>query len=305
MQVQNASVEEGQRTAQRNWKRILVLTILLFILVGSLLYYILPGILYPLRRDSVPSGAYVVPWMRPYPYFGQIPVKFDIDAVMAGALSLNMTFRISLWDGTTRVIPSTVYLGHDGSHMYIGGRFSGMYSNPASLPNDTQPNRFSILFDVANDGLLKTPEAGSSFGVNIEVPEEVLVLTQWDDMVWVYERNTYKHMIWMPAYNYLIPDARRAGSSVTGQTAEYEDSTGTITILFSRLLRTPGTEDFNALQMRLGERWIMGFLLELGYQKELDNRVDGWPKKTYGEWSDDSSWWPKLVIDLTNPPANM
>lgn len=288
-----------------HWKRILVFCLFFSILVFSLFYYVLPKVLYPLRIDVVPTGAYVVPWMRPHPYFGQIPTTFDIDAVMADALKLNMTFRISMWNGTTRVIPSTVYLGHDSKHLFVGGRFAGMYSNPASLPNDTQPNLFSILFDVTNDGLLKTPEAGSGFGVNIDVPEETLVLTQWDDMVWVYERYTYKHMMWMPAQNYLLPNAARAGSSVAAQTAEYDNSTGTVTILFARFLRTPGTEDFNALQMRSGERWVMGFLIELWYQKELDNRVDGWPKKTYGEWSDDSSWWPKLVIDLANPPPNM
>jgi hypothetical protein len=46
----------------------------------------------------------------------------------------------------------------------------------------------------------------------------------------------------------------------------------------------------------------MGFLIELQYQKELDNRADGWPRKTYGEWSNDTSWWPKMTIDLTTPP---
>jgi len=273
------------------------------VLVFSLLYYVFPNVLYPLRIDKVPADAYVIPWMQPYPYFGYIPTVFNIDAVMANALILNMTFRINMWDGTIRVIPSTVYLGHDSKYLYVGGRFVGMYSNPASVPHDLQPNRFHIYFDVANDGVLKTPEAGSLFAVAIDVPpQEDLVSGQWDDMVWVYEPNQYKHMMWMPAYNYLWPDAHRAGLSIAAQTAEYDNSTGTVTIMFARFLRTPGTEDFNVLQMRPGERWAMGFLLELQYQKELDNRVDGWPKKTFGEWSDDSSWWPKLVIDLANPP---
>jgi hypothetical protein len=286
------------------WKRILLFSLLFSVLVFSLFYYVLPNALYPLRVDKVPAGAYIVPWMQPYPYFGQIPDTFNIDAVMTNALKLNMTFRINMWDGTTHVIPSTVYLGHDSKYLYVGGRFVNMYSNPASQPyGDTQPNVFWIYFDVAGSGELKTPEAGSLYGVTIDVPQETLVGGQWDDIVWVYESTQYKHMAWIPAYNYLLPNARRAGSSIVAQTAEYDNSTGTVTILFARLLRTPGTEDFNALQMRPGERWVMGFLLELEYQKELDNRVDGWPKKTYLEWSSNSSWWPKLVIDLTNPPA--
>jgi hypothetical protein len=288
------------------WKRILLISLLFSILVFSLVYYVLPNVLYPLRIDKVPAGAYVVPWMQPYPYFGHIPETFNIDAIMAYALKLNMTFRISMWDGTTRVIPSTVYLGHDSKYLYVGGRFVNMHSNPTSEPNGwTEPNIFCIFFDVAGSGVLKTPEAGSSFGVTIDVPQETLVAVMWDDMVWTYDPNTYKHMMWMPSQNYLLPNAGRAGSSIAAQMAEYDNSTGTVTILFARFLRTPGTEDFNALQMRPGERWVIGFLLELEYQKELDNRVDGWPKKTYGIWSNDSSWWPKLVIDLTNPPPTI
>lgn len=296
--------ETEEKPRQLSWKRILLFFLPFFVLVFSLSYYVLPNVIYPLRVDKAPADAYIVPWMQPYPYFGQIPTTFNIDAVMAPALKLNMTFSINMWDGTTRVIPSTVYLGHDAKYLYVGGRFVGMYGNPASILGDLQPNFFSIYFDVANDGVLKTPEAGSDFAVAIDVPpHEDLVSGQWDDMVWTYDKDTYKHMMWMPSYNYLLPNAARAGSSLAAQTAEYDNSTGTVTVLFARFLRTPGTEDFNALQMRSGECWVMGFLIELGYQKELDNRVDGWPKKTFGEWSDDSSWWPKLVIDLTNPPS--
>jgi hypothetical protein len=287
------------------WKRVLLFSILFLILAISLFYYILPNVLHPLRIDPVPAGAYIVPWMRPNPWFGQIPATFNIDAVMAYALKLNMTFRINMWDGTTRVIPSTVYLGHDQNYLYIGGKFVSMYSNPASEPNGwTEPNVFSIYFDVANSGVLKTPEAGSSYAVTIDVPQETLTAGGCSDMVWAYESTTYKHMVWMPAENYLGPIKGETIFSLAAQTAEYDNSTGTVTILFARYLNRPGMEDINALQMRPGERWVMGFLLELKYQKELDNRVDGWPKTTFGIWSNDSSWWPKMVIDLTNPPPS-
>jgi hypothetical protein len=285
-----------------SWKRILPFSLFFYILIFSLFYYVVPNVLNPLRLDKVPADVYIVPWMQPNPYFGYIFTPFSIDAVMVDALKLSMTFRIDMWDGTTRVIPSTLYLGHDQKYLYIGGKFVGMYSNPASVPHDLEPNRFHIFFDVANDGVLKTPEAGSLYAVAIDVlPPEDLASVQWDDMVWTYDPDTYKHMMWMPADNYLLRNAARAGLSVFAQKAEYDNSTGTVTILLARRLRTPGTEDFNALQMRSGERWVMGFLIELQYQKELDNRADGWPRKTYGEWSNDTSWWPKMTIDLTTP----
>ena len=261
--------------------------------------------LYPLRRDSLPAGVYIVPWMKPYPYFGQIPDPFNIDSVMTGALRLNITFHIDTPNGT-RMIPSTVYLGHDSKYLYVGGKFVGMHSNPASVPyGDTQPNCFQIYFDVANDGVLKTPEAGSGFAVNIDVPQETLVGGTWADMMWAYAAGNYKRMTWWAADLYLETRGGQSTFSMSAHVQEYDSSTGTVTILFARFLNRPGMENINALQMRAGERWTMGFILELKYQKELANMVDGWPRNIYPYLSDDSSWWPKLVIDLANPPANM
>lgn len=260
--------------------------------------------MYPLRRDSVPAGAYVVPWMQLYPYFEQILDPFDIDSVMASALKLNMAFHIDTPNGT-RTIPSTVYLGHDSKYLFVGGKFVGMGSNPASVPGDSQPNRFQMYFDVANDGVLKTPEAGSCFAVNIDVSHETLVGVQWPDMFWEYADAPYNHNIWMPADLYLETRGGQRIFSMAAHAQEYDSPSGTVTILFARYLNRPGMENINALQMRPGERWTMGFILELAYQKELANMVDGWPKSIYPYLSDDSSWWPKLVIDLTNPPANM
>ncbi len=79
-------------------------------------------------------------------------------------------------------------------------------------------------------------------------------------------------------------------------------------VLFSRFLSRPALSEIDALQMKFGERWVMGFLIELGYNTwygTYTDFVDGWPQKIYPYLSNDSSWWPKLVIDLTNPPANM
>ena len=140
-------------------------------------------------------------------------------------------------------------------------------------------------------------------GVQIAVPEDTLWGWQYHDVVWAYDSTMYKHMIWMPADNYQLAPA--CPLSMVDEACGYENLTGTVIILFSRLLCCPGNAEVNALQMRPGERWVMGFLLELWYQKELDNRVDGWPKKTYGTSSNDSSWWPKLAIDLTNPPSTI
>jgi len=291
------------------WKRVLLVSILFLLLTVGLLYYVFPNVLNPLRIDSVPTGAYIVPWMQPSVSFEQLDFEilangtFDIDAAMANALKLSITFRIKMWDNTTRVIPSTVYLGHDSQYMYIGGKFVGMHSNPASEPNVyAEPNNFFVFFDTGNTGVLKTPESGSSAGVTIAMPSDTLWGCQYHDMLWVYEPTQYKHMVWMPADNYITNKA--LNFSVRDEACGYESSTGTVKILFSRFLRIDNAY-MNAFQMRPGERWVMGFLLELEFQKGRDNRVDGWPQKTFEVWSDDSSWWPKLVIDLTNPPKTI
>jgi len=286
-------------------RRILLFSILFLILGISLFSFLYINVLNRPRIDTVPEGAYVVPWMRPYPSIQDLPSTFNIDAVMANALKLSVTFTITMWDNSTRVIPSTVYLGHDSQYLYAGGKFVGMHSNPASEPHGwTEPNVFKIYFDVANSGTLTTPEAGSSMAVNIDIPQDTLVGSSWSDMIWVYEPVTYKHMVWIPAENYL--ESKGQGQTVFSMAynaADYDNSTGTVTMLFARYLSRPQIADINALQMRSGERWVMGFLLELEFQKALGTRADGWPRTTYGVWSNDSSWWPKLAIDLSNPPA--
>lgn len=286
--------------------RTLLFSILFLILVVSLISFLYVDIFNQLRMDTIPQGAYVVPWMKPYPPIQQLPDSFSIDAVMANALKIRITFTINMWDGSTRVIPSTVYLGHDSQYLYVGGKFVGMGSNPASVPNGwTQPNVFSIYFDVANAGTLITPEAGSSMLVTIDIPQETLAVEAWNDMMWVYEPATFKHLIWMPASNYLQSIGQgQTVSSTAYHAADYDNSTGTVTMLFARSLSRPEIADVNALQMKPGERWVMGFLIELEFQStNIDYRVDGWPRTTYGIWSNDSSWWPKLAIDLSNPPT--
>jgi hypothetical protein len=119
-----------------NVKRIVLVSLLFFILVFSFLYFAFPNTLFPLRMDNVPPDANIVPWMRPNPQITELSSRFDINLVMANALKLNITFSIVLFNGT-RVIPSTLYLGHDSSYLYVGGRFVGMYTNPINTDNDT------------------------------------------------------------------------------------------------------------------------------------------------------------------------
>lgn len=295
------------------WKRVLIFSLLFLILVFGLFYYFLQNIPPPLRVDTVPPGAYVVPWMQPSSSFEDLHTDmlrygtFDIDAVMANALKLSMTFNVTMWDGTTRVIPSTVYLGHDSQYLYIGGKFVGMYTNPASKPNDISPQMFEIYFDTADTGVLTYPESGSGFGVQISVPQDAIMSWQYWDLLWAYDQYMWHSMIWMPSGNYQPSQAMPL--TEVGDACGYENSTGTVIMLYARLLRCPGNAEFNTLQMRPGERWVMGFLVQLWYQNLYNSTrhfaVDGWPKTTYGEWSNDSSWWPKLVIDLTNPPSTI
>jgi len=287
-------------------RRVLLFSILFFLLGVSLFYFVFTNLLNHSRLDTIPEGAYIVPWMKPNPPFQQLPNSFSIDAVMANALRISITFKIDMWDGSKRVIPSMIYLGHDSQYVYVGGKFVGMHSNPASVPNGwTQPNVFSIYFDVANSGTLTTPEAGSRMSVTIDVPQETLAAESWSDMMWIYEPVTYKHMMWMPTNNYLRSIGQgQTVFSTAYHAADYDNSTGTLTMLFARSLSRPEIANINALQMKAGERWVMGFLIELEFQSTtIDDRADGWPRTTFGVWSNDSSWWPKLAIDLSNPPA--
>lgn len=128
-QVGPPSSEHEQRRLT-HWKRILIFSVLLVILTVSLFCYVLPNVLYPLRVDTVPAGAYFIPWMEPNPSIEELNLHaqqpyglptFDIDTVMVGALKLSMTFNITV-PGGTRIIPSTVYLGHDSDCLYVGGK---------------------------------------------------------------------------------------------------------------------------------------------------------------------------------------
>jgi hypothetical protein len=298
-----------------NWKRILLFSLFFSILSGSLIYYVLPHILlYSLRIDTIPPNAYIVPWMRPNPPIEELnrnpqlpygPPPFDIDDVMTDALKLNMTFRINIPNGT-RVVPSTVYLGHDLDHFYVGGKFSGMYTNPASTNERTVPNIFKIFFDVANDGVLKQPESGSDLPAYIT--SKGAEVWFYHDLVWMDYVPEYRRASWILADSYydLYFHKAQPDFAVGNMITEYDNSTGTLIILFSRFLWLPSISEVNALQIRTGERWAMGFLLELGYNTNSENGefVDGWPQKTYPYLTNDASWWPKLVIDLTNPPPD-
>ena len=298
------------------WKRILLVSILFLVLAVSLLYYVLPNVLYRLRKDPIPAGAYVVPWMQPNPSIEKLnlnaqqpygPPPFDIDSVMVNALRLSMTFNISV-PGGTRVIPSTVYLGHDSDYLYVGGKFRGMGTNPASTPNDTVPHVFSVLFDVKDNGVLEQPEGGSSFVV--WKTENWGGGWYYEEPIWVNYLAQDKRATWVPSSNYYTNDLGRPQTvfSYGDGTSEYDNSTGTVTMLFSRLLSCPGNAEYNAFQMRDGERWVMGFLLELMFATNgitPQDYVDGWPRNIYPYLSNDASWWPKLLIDLTNPPQTI
>ena len=130
----------------------------------------------------------------------------------------------------------------------------------------------------------------------------------WRDYVWMdYDEND-KRACWTFADDYYQIYQHRAmpAYAVDLGAAWYDNSTGTVTMIFSRSLRLPETSDSNALQMRPGERWVMGFVLELGlatWYEVWSDFVDGWPQKTYPYLSSNSSWWPKLAIDLSNQPA--
>jgi len=297
------------------WKRILLLSIFFFILTVSLVYYYaLPKMLEkPLRMDAVPSGAYLIPWMRPNPSIAELNQNpqmnsaptFDVDAVMAGALKLDMTFQIDT-PGGKRVVPSTVYLGHDTDHLYVGGKFVGMGLNPASDPpgpdpRRTVPNTFQILFDVYDSGVLRFPESGSRLDMYADFDGRVHMWIS-HDVVWVYLPEDGRSA-WIMADN--VPGLK-GEVSIRDMIAQYDNSTETLTMLFSRFLSMPNSLQGNALQMRSGECWVMGFLIELGFTTNtahFGDYVDGWPKKAYPYLSDDSSWWPKLAIDLSNPPS--
>jgi hypothetical protein len=239
--------------------------------------------------------------MKPDSSINQLPWNFDVSVVMKGALKLEMTFTIDLPNGT-RSISSEIYLSHDSTCLYIAGRFVGVYSNPFSVPNGTTlPDFFQIMFDVPNDGVLKPPESGSRLSMFI-YPDGAKIWG-YHDVTWQYAPGYDRSVFWL-ADNLVPPPSVLAWGSTFAK--EYDNTTGTLTEVFSRFLNCSGNSDVNALQMQLGERWVMGFVLELGYatwSPGFGDYVDGWPRNIYPFLSNDSSWWPKMVIDLTNPPT--
>ncbi len=305
--------EPQEERGKRHWKRILLFFLLFFILASSLFYYVLiPRIFVKaLRRDSVPSDAYVIPWKRPDPSIEILMGAmnpWNVDTAMAGALRLDVTFNITARN-ETRLVPSTLYLSHDTEYLYIGGEFRQMFTNPASGSNLTLPNYLQLLLDTNNDGILKFPETGSR--LSVLVYDNSWRTTGWyRDLVWVDYSKFFHRAIWTFGDDYYTEYLSKTppNGACSKAVAEYDNSTGTMTILFARDLQHPENAEINALQMRPGERWTMGFLLELGYAtwyEGLSDFVDGWPQNVYPYLSNDSSWWPKLVIDLANPPTNM
>jgi hypothetical protein len=232
------------------------------------------------------------------------PPPFNIDSVMAGALKLSMTFNISVAGGN-RIIPSTVYLGHDIDYLYVGGEFRGMGLNPDSDSNTTFANYFNILFDVNDKGKLTFPEAGSSLPVLV-YNDTWTTTGLYEDFLWDNYVDQLGRASWVFTQIYCFPNAPPGITMATGF-SEYDTATGTLTIIFARFLQFPVMSGLDALQIRPGERWVMGFVLELGFARwstaAMADNVDGWPRNVYPYLSDDSSWWPKLVIDLTKPPA--
>jgi hypothetical protein len=293
---------------------ILLFSLLLVILIGGFLYYALPYVLFRPRIDPIPAGAYIVPWMNPNPSIASLvgipldQLPWNIDTAMTGALKLNITFTIPL-PGQTLVVPSTVYLGHDAEYLYVGGSFSGIGPDPFSTPQTGYPDYFDILFDVADSGALTFPEAGSVMSVIVAPPGSEPVpygwvcptITFYQELGWQNYISAVGYASWDFAQGHGM-NAVTVGDMVT----EYDNSTGTLVILFSRHLGGVAGYYKNSFQMSPGERFVMGFLLQLGFAGEGSsyNIYQGsWPESNYFWSSNNSSSWPKLVIGLTNPPA--
>jgi hypothetical protein len=288
-------------------KRVFLFFLLSFALTGIFLYEVLPTVLYRPRKDPVPFGAYVVPWIRLSHSFNEITMMthWEIGDLMPGALKFEMTFGIQVHDGT-RDVPSTVYLGHDKDLLYIGGKFREMGMNPDTSNETTLANYFRLFLDANNDGSLTFPESGSSMDVwvNPGANWRTELVSTAEDEIWTYSTLS-KRFVWMRGEEYYQPHAQPA-FAVENYDMMYYNATGTVEILMCKFLRSPATSEINALQMRSGERWVVGFLFELGYNRWTglySDYVDGWPRKTYPYFSNDSSWWPKLAIDLSNPPS--
>jgi hypothetical protein len=317
LEESKGAVEEIQPTTQRHWKRILLVTVFFSILAISLIGYAAPRVLYrPLRIDSIPPNAYIVPWMQPSPSIDEFNLvtsslhdkPWNPDAVMTNALKLNVTFRIAVPNGT-RIIESTVYLGHDAEYLYVAGEFRGMYRNPGAGKLDGIPQYLALFFDADNDGLLSFPESGSRFSAGfLEGGWHPTAAWGCDDMIWA-PANAIQNETWLSADYYYneIRDTILPKPATFNCTWGYVNSTGTWMILFSRYLLGSGDTHTNAFIMRSGERWVVGFNLELGFSPTgaaTENLADNWPKATSPHAYNDATWWPELVIDLTNPPPS-
>jgi hypothetical protein len=231
---------------------------------------------------------------------------WDIHAVMQGALQLNMTFHITTRN-ETRVIPSTIYIEHDLDYLYVAGEFKGMGTNPTNEPEMMYPNYLDMFFDAADDGKLTFPEAGSSLSSIIS--SDTWHTSGWyRDHVWT-NVTQFKRESWIFGDEYYddYRDCAEPASSCGMCNSEYDNATGTLTVIFSRRLYVPEIAVSDALQIRHGECWVVGFMFELGltnWNGQWADYVDGWPQKFYPYLSNDCSQWPKLAIDLTNPPAS-
>ncbi len=274
------------------------------------------------RIDPLPQGAYVIPWLTTSPNIGAIDATpptnqpWHIDLVMRGAMTFDVNFHIPLPNGT-RLVPSTVYVGHDQNFLYVGGIFRGIYSNPTSTSTVEYNERFNLLLDTDNDGILTNPESGSvllaNIGCSLYPSNCGLGADGWGasalaygytDMAWNEHAPFIERSAWEFAGDICTAKGLTYISSVGGYTVEYNVWNGTLVVLFSRHLFVPGACN-NGLQMRLGERWVMSFLLELGYQNQTaiyQDLMDGWPMNVYPYLSNSTTSWPKLVVDLTNPP---
>jgi len=295
-------------------RRVIFLSLLFPIIVAGLvitspLYY------HPLRRDNVPIGAYTIPWMTPNPsiaVLGSIAtplLPWNISSVIGNGLKLEINFRVVL-PKETLIVTATIYLGHDSDYLYLGATFRGAWLDPTASAQAYGSDDFQILFDADNDGQLSYPEAASDLPTYICAP--------------VNERAGYCQ----PYYNtagWGRPNLSGAGdrawqgnwedaslscpspfNSAGGWTSEYNNNTGTLELLLARHLSVPNTCG-NGIHMRSGERWVMGFLLQFGYSNTnasmpYTDFVDDWPRLAYPFPTNDASWWPKLVIDLTRPP---
>jgi hypothetical protein len=191
-------------------------------------------------------------------------------------------------------------------YLYVGGEFRGMGLNPDSDPTYTLPNYFNILFDVNDNGKLSFPEAGSQLPVLV-YNDTWTTTGLYHDFLWDNYVSDLGRACWIYAEEYCFPNSP-PGMTMANGFAEYDPPTGTLTIIFARLLQDPVMSRLDALQIRPGERWVMGFVLELGFGRyqsgqPFSDNVGGWPQNVYPYLSDNSSWWPKLVIDLTKQPA--